>query len=195
MRLHAFNGGLELAAHKLESTDRPIAACPVPARLVHRILDREQHARGAGDARDDPRAGEHAVGTLAQQAVVARDVRLALRAVDDQGVARMRELLRAREAGAAEPDDAACANAFEQRFARCGAGIQRRQAQRLAARPGLDHDAVAGHARRRGLWSDRDDAARRARVHRRAALARRRRDAFAGANRLADLHHGARGRA
>lgn len=41
MRLHAFNGGLRLAAHKLETTVSPIAPGPLPRELV---LPLAQHA-------------------------------------------------------------------------------------------------------------------------------------------------------
>jgi hypothetical protein len=109
-------------------------------RLV--ALDRDDAARRVENVGQEQRAGHDRCRALAHQQVVAADVRLALRAVDDQRLAgnRCRELVRGWVHGAAQPDDAAGADRVELRRAiSWPLRISRRQ--RLVAAVGLDHDA------------------------------------------------------
>jgi len=80
--------------------------------LRHCCLHSQQYTRSAGRAPHHPSAHDHVVRVFTQQAIIAGNIGLAFRTVQNQGVARDRQFFRAGESSAAHANDAALARAL-----------------------------------------------------------------------------------
>ena len=130
------------------------------------VLDGDDDPRGADPGGDVPRAGDDPLGRLEHDAVVAREERLALAAVDDDGVdgrgLGRRELDRRGERRAPHADESR-----RPRHVRDPLAVRlERRGGRVLIGVGRDGDGLRADTRRREGGRHGDDLSGRRRVHR-----------------------------